>query len=362
MSQKYWCKIDDGVEGPYEPQALRFIDGFTPDILVSPDTPDAEETWTRVSDVAELQALLNLSPKPGPAPIVIDAAPPVTEQTLEMTVPASETLPEDWGFETTQEIQTTVEPHAPTPTPFEATMEMTANPVEPKEEFVSSTDMLDLMEKISQELEQKKSEPEKQIPVPEPVAAPAPAPRAEHKPKRNFRKPALIAASLLVAAGLTFLAVKTGKPKIWFDMIASKFHKKEAPAPAPVADAPAEPVNPMPAPGVAQRKRNPAVKRDDPVVAVAVMPEPELEPEPEPEPIAQRTPEGEKELATQKFYLPGVPSPKLSSSRFDASQPLPVEDPLVPAIEKEKPKEVKKSESKKRSEKSDWVNEASWGN
>ena len=74
MSTKYFCKTVDGVEGPYELQALKFIDGFSPDILVSPDAPDAPETWTRFSDVAELQAVINQNPKAGPAPVVYRSA------------------------------------------------------------------------------------------------------------------------------------------------------------------------------------------------------------------------------------------------------------------------------------------------
>lgn len=323
MGQKYWCKTADGVEGPYEPQALKFIDGFSPDILVSPDIPEASETWSRFSEVAELQAVINRNPKAGPSPVVIEAPPPtMSEVEAPATVIAEITSP-------------VIETESPA---VEAVPQAEGS----KDEFAASTEMLDLMQKISQEMEQKKVGADAPAQVREPDL---PKIKPVRKQLMDTRKPVLVAAVILVMAGLALLAVKTNAPKQWFNLIASKFHKEKK-MPAPVAEKKLEPVKPASAP-----------------IAVKIQPKASEKKAPQ---TAQKpaAPEKEKTLATQKFYLPGVPSPKLTSSKIDSSSPLPEAKEETPPPfddEEDKVNYGKNAKGDMDSGNEDWKKQASWG-
>ena len=81
---KYWVNIDEAVEGPYEAAAIPFIEGFGPDVLVSPD-PGPDE-WLKASEVAELWVPLGI---PEPQPVT----PPVQKQPEPVPEPPKETSP-----------------------------------------------------------------------------------------------------------------------------------------------------------------------------------------------------------------------------------------------------------------------------
>ena len=342
---KYWCKTTDGVEGPFEARALKFIDGFSPDILVSPDSPGEPESWVRFSEVAELQAVINQNPKTGPAPVVIQAP----------STPLRSAQDED------------------PPTLSEAAA---GDRVEGRDEFTASSEMLDLMQKISREMEEKKAE--------SPVLTPAEVPvldLSKIKPVRKQLKeslrPVLATAAVLVMVGLGVLAVKTDAPKKWFDLFQARFHKTEKipvqAAPAPVATAPATPApvavkqsapaKPASLPGIPPMTKRKAEAKKEPQAAKAPHALSGVE--------GAAAPEKDKKLATQKFYLPGVPSPKLAASKIDRATPLPASPAGGPEAEAEaaapeEPEEKavsygKSAKGAKSSGNEDWKKQASWG-
>ncbi|OGR88085.1 MAG: hypothetical protein A3A86_00430 [Elusimicrobia bacterium RIFCSPLOWO2_01_FULL_60_11] len=303
------------MEGPYEPQALKYIDGFTPDILVSPDLPEAPETWTRFSEIAELQAVINQNPKTSAAPVVIEA-PSI-----------------DVGAIHESPVQEPIAPEVP------------------RDEFTASTEMLDLMQKISKEMEQKKAEAPARIPDLD-LSKIKPLSR---QPKAS-RAPALVAAVVLVIAGLAFLAVKTNAPRQWFNLIAAKFHKTEKiPAAAkPEVAVGATHASPVQTLAPAKPAPLPIITKAQPKTTAIKAPV-----------VAQKpaTPEEQKKLATQKFYLPGVPSPKLAAAKVNKSEPLPeVAEEAAPADEpEEKVNYGKSAKGAKGSGNADWMKQASWG-
>ena len=68
-------------------------------------------------------------------------------------------------------------------------------------------------------------------------------------------------------------------------------------------------------------------------------------------------------MPTQKFYLPGVPSPKLAAGRVNKSEPLPQTlEETPPADEpEEKVSYGKNAKGGKASGNEDWRKQASWG-
>lgn len=59
---KYWAYIDNEILGPYEKEKLIQLPGFTPSILVCPQTPVGEKTeeWKEASNFPEIVALINI--------------------------------------------------------------------------------------------------------------------------------------------------------------------------------------------------------------------------------------------------------------------------------------------------------------
>lgn len=55
---KYWLKIDEAVEGPYEGYLLKFVEGFSADALVSSVDAADQESWVKANEVAELHSIL----------------------------------------------------------------------------------------------------------------------------------------------------------------------------------------------------------------------------------------------------------------------------------------------------------------
>ncbi len=355
MPTKYWAKIDDGVEGPYDPQVLRFLDGFSPEILVSPDDGDGTEKWTRVIEVAELQSLLNTRTQKGPVPKVIQVPPPPPPPKLETPLPEP-------SSDKTVEIK----------------------PEKPKEEFVSASEMLDLMDKISQELgQQKKAVPEAPVQIPAKIepeiqaaAEIVPTPElTETTIKIDLRKPAIALVLVLIIGVLTAWGIKSGKLKVWKEAVMTMIHPKKPeiqeavptiPSPETAKPAPLKPIREsaphaekkVPVKAKVAALPRPAVKKVEPAVAV---PEPVAPPKPAVEETPKMSPEEEKELQSQKFYLPGVPSPNLSKARVDNSAPLPETKEEVPApAKKEKAPQDKAAKSDKKAG-SDWMNQPGWG-
>jgi len=51
---KYWTKINDSVEGPYEQHVLQYLDGFSQETLVSLDDPNLTEIWIKAAEIKNL--------------------------------------------------------------------------------------------------------------------------------------------------------------------------------------------------------------------------------------------------------------------------------------------------------------------
>src|SRR5438552_1140863 len=64
---KFWVKIDEAVEGPFHANTIKFIEGFTPDSLVSPDDPNLPEAWSKAGEVEEIKRFLHPIPAEKPA-------------------------------------------------------------------------------------------------------------------------------------------------------------------------------------------------------------------------------------------------------------------------------------------------------
>jgi hypothetical protein len=79
--------MEGAVEGPYEAAALRFVEGFARDALVSPET--GSETWVRADEIAELKTLLETGRVHVPVPAEMPA-PPEIPKPFERTIPPAE--------------------------------------------------------------------------------------------------------------------------------------------------------------------------------------------------------------------------------------------------------------------------------
>ena len=362
MPTKYWAKIDGGVEGPYDPVVLRFIDGFSPDILVSPDGPEGEESWVPVSEVSELQTLLNLTAKAGAVPKVIEpqAAPKENgelQATIEEVWVVEEILPGPDPDKTLEippkpPVETAPQPQAEAPAPSEQNS--------PREDFVSTSDMLDLMAKISEEMNEKKKREQEQPKAVPPAAQPAraaaqiPAPAAKSLPAPKVKRipkvpkvPVFIALGLLIAGGFAFWAVKNGKIADWKNRLVMKFHREKVitPAPLPVVSAPTH------------RERHKRTRNKE-TKALAELPRPAEKKQEKPEKPAPE----EKELENQKFFLPGVPSPKLSAVKIRNDAPTPRTENKKAIPENQTQEERKNEKPNPKTAKSDWMNQSDWGN
>ena len=54
---RFWARINQGVEGPFDASILKYLEGFSPDTLVSGDD-SAGDVWAKAGDVEELKELL----------------------------------------------------------------------------------------------------------------------------------------------------------------------------------------------------------------------------------------------------------------------------------------------------------------
>ena len=61
---RFWARINQGVEGPFDASILKYLEGFSPDTLVSGDD-SAGDVWAKAGDVEELKELLFGSGKQG---------------------------------------------------------------------------------------------------------------------------------------------------------------------------------------------------------------------------------------------------------------------------------------------------------
>ncbi|MCB4757579.1 MAG: hypothetical protein LHV69_11225, partial [Elusimicrobia bacterium] len=61
---RYWVKIDESVEGPYEIHVLKFINGFQEETLVSPEEEQNEEIWIKANEVSEIKSLFQIREQP----------------------------------------------------------------------------------------------------------------------------------------------------------------------------------------------------------------------------------------------------------------------------------------------------------
>lgn len=339
----YWIKIEESVEGPYETHTLKFIEGFTPETLVSPETSEAEETWMKASEVPELREILGIQAEPIAKTLSGTEASPELPPAISKEIPEKESWPEKVILE---------EPKTQSPQPESPAVqdEIKKNPPEiqiseplpsPLQKIdappLSDSDILEVMEKISEEL--KKEEKKEAVLVSAVPAVPIPKEIAEPE-FRTFtprsKKLKIIVAGIglasIVAAGifwkprsaweLDFFSAAIKKFTAWTKQETDKiyFWKKST------EQTKIEPVQKIPVP------EKPAETKMEKIE----LPPKEVKPKgisyPKPKPIARQkvvpsTPpsaaaearqrrvskstvtEIEKELKTEKYLLPGVPSP-----------------------------------------------------
>ena len=282
---RYWTKIEEAVEGPYDAGVMKFIEGFGPELWVSPDDPDNPEVWMKAVEVGELKPLLGIRAET-PEPAVL----PEPQDT-----PGLGTIEEVWI-----------------------------------EETVSSLALLEVMEKISEFRKEKKVVSE-QPPAPAAVIVQKPIvilpPSVDEGVSTLEISPDLIrrilfisAAAIALIAG-TYLGVRKGI-----------FHRT--------------------APAVPREIRLQTPNRDQKPPSESL----------ETQKIKSLPAKAKKvqELKSQKFMLPGVPSPNLKSTKT-AEEPSPEEKPAEESPDKEHSNSDKQKEGKKSDKGADWQSQSGWG-
>jgi len=385
--------MDDVVEGPYEGQQLKFVGGFGPHTLVSPDDPDSGEIWVKASEIVAIRDMvLGVSSGSGVSVHVIlkegstleevwDAAsgfevyagtqsPPesvVTEyEALDQVWESMSDLPsstlEHQPAEKAPKIQDEVRDAAKLPEqedesksivmPWDS-IESTpksqaeANPVAGNQptvkkedgigaqenlvspelysetpvqapesagpdqfqatESLSSADMLDVMEKISGELakdKEKKEEPKETVVEVQTEVLQLATVKSEGRLKK-YRKPLLILSGLMVVLLLGAAGVKSGKFQEWIGIVKLKFSdavSKPAEKDSKEIKKPKLAEKPKPPTKVIKMtsKTKPKTKRRSPAVVRKT----------------RKVKRVVKKLKSQKYVLPGVPSPQLDTSQF----------------------------------------------
>ncbi len=328
---KFYAKIDEAVEGPFEPHLLRYLPGFSEETLVSPEDLSAED-WIQALHVPEIRPHIQLTqvmmPPSAFAPRAAETVPapasaaPQSESTVRMTE---------------------APPLPPAPIPDHELLDVmeqisgqlpAANPVIPN--FIPP----DISASVSAESQALASD----------VSTLVPPQQEKFIPKRAKRKKWVWVAALLAlltAAALGYMAFKMGMLDAWLN-----------PAPAPVVEVPPppppEPViqeNPVEPPKPPEAKK-PAKKAPKPP-SIKEKPKAKKTPPPPPAP----KPVKEAPLKNQKYMMPGVPSPKVQekSKEAEAAKPAEQAEPAPDAAPAKKDdeydRELKKAKAREDAEK-----------
>ncbi len=120
---KYWIQSENGVEGPYEIDHLKFLPDFSADALLLEADSQNDEAWVHAAEVEELRELLR------PSAAQLDL--PLSQNPLPAPVPSAETA------KTPTEPLSMPEP--PTPTPEPSAEEIAVTPInEATQEIVAT--------------------------------------------------------------------------------------------------------------------------------------------------------------------------------------------------------------------------------
>lgn len=388
---RYWLKIDEAVEGPYESEMLKFIKGFSEDTLVSPDQTEAEEVWLKACEVTELKRIFNIpeTAQTPPAPPEASSAEFTPEQPPAISEPAPEKVPE--LLKEQEPVPTPPPPLPPTileevilEKPAPASTELPNLASEKPSPISLESELLDVMQKLSEEIKKEEAEKTEAIAI-----IPAALPE-KHLPElqiqtavtetqtivpasKFFKKPAktlLFLTIFLIGIGGAFWQAKRfrwGKEvlKDWTELLRKKFLSKSGKPsietlkmetrqpevistiqrmekPSEIKDKNKEiaTVEKIVSPSVSHPKR----WRKQKTFAAA------------PAKVVKTTDTlTEPPLKSQKYMLPGVPSPNISSEKISKEPPKKIEDDT----------ELKKTEKQKQAEKQfkevEQLNQTQWG-
>ncbi len=326
---KFYAKIDEAVEGPFEPRLLRYLPGFNEETLVSPEDLNSQD-WTQAHHVPEIRPHLHLTPEllPPSAFAPRAAAPNVS---------------------------------APPVSPAESTQRLSDPAVYPPMQAKAAPDqeLLDVMEQFSGQIPaasaQKPAAPA-DIPTFNPpdlgaadVSTLVPPMQEKFIPKKAVKSRKtlwILLAIAVVSAALGYLAWTMGLLDAWLNPAAPPVQVAPPlePVALPIAEKPVEPPKP------------PEAKKPAKKAKKAVTPPP---PAPKPKPVRQDP------LKMQKYMMPGVPSPKMEEKSKTPEVPKPEAEEAKPADEAgrdaakpspEKPddeyeRELKKAKKKEAAEK-----------
>ena len=298
---RYWIKTDEVVEGPYEAGLLKFLPGFREDSLVSPDEVP-EEIWTKAAETRGLQSLFQGSrflidiPQPG-----VEQSPPFFVPDLEESPTAAEDLKEP------QAPSLDSEPEKATPLP------------DPR------SDLLEVMEKISLEILETEG---KSLPS---------------RKKSGRVKQILVASGCLVLAAVGFWVWHRIMDKFQKREVAHLIQEKPDFALHPAENKHLGNVLPIPV----RISVKPAKSQSKSVS------KPKLQAKNGSKPPRKSPEEAEEELKSQKYILPGVPSPNIKSANIKKEP-----------VENEKKAEVtspKSGDTGKKEPEGQWFSQDNWG-
>lgn len=340
---KFYAKIDEAVEGPFEPHLLRYLPGFSEETLVSPEDLSAED-WVQALNVPEIRPHIRLTqvmmppsafaPRPAESPPSPALAAPQSESTVRMTE-----MP-----------------------PMPAAAATSSPPA-----LIPDQELLDVMEQFSGQVSASgpagarapKADPVIPNFVPPDISVPSQEPdvstfvppqQEKFVPKRAKRQKWVWVAAvlaLIVAAALGYMAFKMGMLDAWL-----------SPAPAPVVEVPPPPpLEPViqekpPEPPKPPEAKKPAKKAPKPPITKE---KPKAKKTPPPPPAPK--PVKEAPLKNQKYMMPGVPSPKVQekSKETEAAKPAeqaaPAPDAAPPKGDDEYDRELKKAKAREDAEK-----------
>lgn len=376
---KYWAKIEEAVEGPFEGVYLKFLDGFNANTLVSPDEPECGDTWTKAQDLEELREVLFPPPKPPEEkkPEIEAATPTVLvepeRQPEGATLPHPEKLEEEIYQDNAQTVET---PQAvPENELVEEVPEETRVPQEPETKAPntfpfaedspdslltsdpsSQAELLEVMEKFSQHFGKKA---EKETPIEDPLGiihlngefhSPSHSRTEEVRAAKSalvkrLKKAVVILSVMALLLGIGYMATKTQTFNHLKEYVKSKFSEDKKP---PVKEEVKEPPEVKPPVKKVKKKPKPRVRKPRKAVS---------KPKPKPKPVATAPAPKPEDLKNQKYLLPGVPSPNVTTKIEEGKQ----EEGEKKTEDKPSKEESKKKKAEKQFENIEWMNQSSWG-
>lgn len=354
---KFYVKIDEGIEGPYESHLLRYLPGFNEETLVSSDDLRSSD-WQKASVIPEIRPHLRFSNETLP-PSAFSQRPPASPPAVKMSpLPAEPPVLEktvEWGSLAANASPPPAAPEVP--------------PAPPAVPAPTDQELLDVINQFSGQLKSPEPPVTKPAPAAPDVLSMVPPVQEKFIPKRAKAKrwlPWAAGAFVLILAALGFMAFKLGMLERWRGLFGPLLGLE---APAPVVEVPPlAPIEPTPppvetAPPVEEPpkplppKKKPEAKKPSKPVKKAAKPAPKKAAPVRPPPEAKEEP-----LQMQKYVLPGVPAPKVQE---DKKKEKPAEEAPA-AVEskppsdedvdfaKEKKKAIKEEKKRKKEQEEDY--------